>query len=75
MQEEYHVSDHAGYGKAINECYIDEDGKMWVTNGEYTTQVNFNPWTGKAAPYQLTGTINCDICFNGTDDVTYTTWK
>jgi len=41
------------FGTAISYTIIDEDGKMWVGNGEYESQVNFCPMTGKKAPTQL----------------------
>ena len=41
------------YGPAIEFTHIDKDGKMWVGNGEYETQVNFCPMTGKPAPTQM----------------------
>jgi hypothetical protein len=36
-------------------CYtrIDEDGKMWIGNDEYESQVNFCPVTGEKAPTQM----------------------
>ncbi len=37
------------YGQAINRVHMNEKGEMWVTNGEYATQVNFCPFTGVEA--------------------------
>ena len=48
-----HYSPDRLYGVAINYTRIDNEGKMWVGNNEYETQVNFCPWTGKPAPTQL----------------------
>ena len=38
-----------GYGEAI--CWITEteDGRMWAMNDEYTSQINFCPFTGQKA--------------------------
>ena len=41
------------FGTAIDYTRIDSEGKMWVGNGEYESQVNFCPITGKQAPTQL----------------------
>lgn len=38
------------YGGAINRCWEDEEGRFWVDNGEYCSQVNFCPYTGTRAP-------------------------
>lgn len=46
-------SERGLYGTAINYTYIDKDGKMWVGNSEYETQVNFCPMTGKPALTQM----------------------
>jgi len=40
----------AAYGKAISTyCYEDTDGKLWITNEEYASQVNFCPYCGYKA--------------------------
>ncbi len=36
----------AAYGAAITYCYEDKSGKLWVTNEEYASQVNFCPYCG-----------------------------
>lgn len=36
----------AVYGSAIASCYEDETGKLWITNEEYASQVNFCPYCG-----------------------------
>ena len=41
------------WGHAINYTRIDEEGKMWVGNDEYESQVNFCPMTGIEAPVKL----------------------
>ena len=41
------------HGTAIDYVSIDPNGEMWVGNGEYASQVNFNPWTGEPAPKQM----------------------
>ena len=49
--------DGAGYGMAhhaVDEVQVDkDDGTMWVSNGEYETQVNFCPFCGKKALVQI----------------------
>ena len=37
------------YGSAVDECWEDEDGKLWVHNGEYASVVNYCPVCGYAA--------------------------
>lgn len=39
----------AAYGKAITYCYDDIDGKLWITNEEYASQVNYCPYCGQKA--------------------------
>jgi len=39
----------SAYGAAITYCYEDADGKLWVTNEEYASQVNFCPYCGSKA--------------------------
>jgi len=34
------------YGPAIDDCQEDEDGYLFVSNGEYGSQVNFCPMCG-----------------------------
>jgi len=41
------------WGVAIRYTRIDEEGKMWVGNDEYESQVNFCPMTGIEAPVKL----------------------
>lgn len=43
---------HGGYGEALDECYEDEDNKLWVSNGEYASQVNYCPYCGYKAKHQ-----------------------
>lgn len=38
-----------GYGAAIDECIEDLDGRLFVSNGEYGSQVNFCPVCGYKA--------------------------
>ena len=44
---------HGQYGDAVTSVLIKEDGTMWVTNGEYSTRVNFCPFTGKPATTKM----------------------
>lgn len=41
--------DYKFFGHAIVRCWEDKNGKLWVDNREYGTQVNFCPFTGKEA--------------------------
>lgn len=41
---------HGDYGEAIDSCHELDDGTFWVGNGEYSSQVNFCPYCGAAAP-------------------------
>lgn len=36
------------HGNAYDTCY-EQDDKLWVTNGEYESQVNFCPFCGEKA--------------------------
>lgn len=46
-------SPNDAYGAAVSECYEWKDGTFWVTNGEYSSQVNFCPVCGAKAPKQI----------------------
>lgn len=37
------------YGHAIDTCVETSDNRLWVTNGEYLSQVNYCPYCGFAA--------------------------
>ena len=41
------------YGSALYQCAEDE-GRLWVENNEYASQVNYCPYCGHKAPVQLT---------------------
>ena len=43
----------AAYGAAIRYCYEDVDGKLWITNEEYASQVNFCPYCGYKAKVKV----------------------
>lgn len=43
----------AAYGKAITYCYEDTDGKLWITNEEYASQVDFCPYCGCKAKIEV----------------------
>jgi len=58
------------WGAAINSVTIDKEGKMWVSNDEYSSQVNFHPFTGEPAPYQMSITTN-STWENGTKYIGY----
>lgn len=40
------------YGAAITRCIEDSEGRLWVDNGEYSSQVNYCPFTGIKAKIQ-----------------------
>ena len=42
------------YGPAVTTSY-EEDGCIYVTNGEYCSRVNFCPFTGRKAENQIEG--------------------
>jgi hypothetical protein len=48
-----YISPEGLWGIAIDYTRIDKEGKMWVGNGEYETQVNYCPFTGTQAPKQM----------------------
>ena len=43
------------YGPAIDAIQYKADGTMWATNDEYSTRINFNPFTGEPAKNQMVG--------------------
>lgn len=45
---------HQLWGVAISYTLIDEQGRMFVGNDEYESQVNFCPITGEPAPQKIT---------------------
>lgn len=47
------------FGVAIRYTCIDDEGKMWVGNDEYETQVNYCPMTGEKAPVQMKSEEGC----------------
>lgn len=48
----------ANYGPAITEIWEDEEGRLWVGNGEYSSQVYFDPVTGEKAKNQTDSTVD-----------------
>ena len=53
IEREEHVFPVRGFGPAILRCYEDEQGRLWVTNDEYESQVNFCPFCGYQAKNQV----------------------
>lgn len=51
---------HRNYGPAITYSYMDKDGRMWVSNDEYTTQVNFCPFSGVKAKVSIGEKLKTD---------------
>jgi hypothetical protein len=41
------------HGQAIDECYEDQDGCLFASNGEYGSQVNFCPMCGYEAKVKI----------------------
>ena len=39
-------------GPAIEICYEDDEGRFWVDNGEYGSQVFYCPYCGAKAPVE-----------------------
>jgi hypothetical protein len=42
-----------GYGIAFDRVEEDEDGRLWIDNGEYVSQVNYCPMTGRPARVKI----------------------
>lgn len=50
----YHFSRPSGaFGPAIDRVLVDYKGRMFVSNGEYSTRVNYCPFTGEKAVIQM----------------------
>ncbi len=47
------VNPNRDHMEAFDTVYINPDGTMHISNGEYGSQVNFCPWCGKKAAKQL----------------------
>lgn len=45
---------HSAWGPAIEQCESDEQGRFWVDNFEYASQVNYCPFCGAKAPVPVT---------------------
>jgi len=64
-QNNYNIPSGA-WGDAVTYTRIDEDGKMWIGNNEYESQVNFCPVTGEPAPVQMVLVDKIITCYDGT---------
>ena len=73
-QIQYHESPNGCYGEAIKSVRICTDGSMWIGNGEYSSRVNFNPYTGEKAPFQMKN--NGEHCDDNSDsnEMSKTRW-
>jgi hypothetical protein len=60
FDEEFHSSYYDQHGEAINFIYTDVKGRMIVSNGEYYSQVDYNPWTGQKAKLSIEEYIDPD---------------
>lgn len=40
------------YGPAVDVCFEQDDGSLWVGNGEYSSRINFCPFCGYKARTQ-----------------------
>ena len=38
------------YGFAVDQCWEEDDGRFWASNGEYANVVDFCPFCGAKAP-------------------------
>ncbi len=47
-------SPNGGHGPAVDSCHEDDDGRYWVGNDEYVSQVAFCPYCGAEAPTKPT---------------------
>lgn len=45
------------YGPAVEDCFEDEDGRLFVDNGEYGSQVNYCPVCGYKAKIMMEESI------------------
>jgi len=53
-EDDYNRQFESGrYGEAVRYCEEQADGKLWVSNGEYDSQVNYCPFCGYAAAVQV----------------------
>jgi hypothetical protein len=48
-------SQSGGHGEAVDVCFEDEDGKLWVENGEYASVVFYCPVCGYASRAKAKG--------------------
>lgn len=44
---------YSAYGVALDSCYEDTEARLWVSNGEYMSQVNFCPFCGYEAKIKV----------------------
>lgn len=49
-------TDHTAYGRAVDECTQDVNGRLWANNDEYCSMVHFCPVCGTKAPTPPTNT-------------------
>lgn len=61
------------HGSAITSCYEDVNGKFWVSNNEYASQVNYCPMCGTKAPEPAQNKPDrcqgCGVTEPGNDDM------
>lgn len=69
-QEIFYGAPRNLFGAAINHVEIDEKGRMWAHNNEYSTQVNFHPFTGEPAPTKME-VLSESFWENGTKYISY----
>lgn len=72
MKQEDIETPHALHGNAISEIIFTDNGEIWISNGEYASQVNYCPMTGKKAGIQVTLEVlknwNTDNFYKFNDD-------
>jgi len=52
-QVEARIFESGMYGAAIETCIEDDGGRLWCSNSEYATRVDFCPFCGYKAPNQV----------------------
>lgn len=39
-------TEHGAYGPAVDHCFEEENGELWISNEEYASRVNYCPYCG-----------------------------
>jgi len=74
MKQENIELPSALHGGAMSEVIFTDNGEIWISNGEYASQVNYCPITGKKADIQITVEVldkeNTDNFYKSNEDIT-----